>query len=170
VPAASSTAPSRSSPSTTSASPTPPRSYRSPASAPSASHTPAPGAGGGRRDRLRDHQPPLRGGPSCLADLLRGHWAIEAVHHLRDVTFAEDGCQVRTGAGPPVMACLRNLVTGCSAGPGRSTSPRRAAPPRPRPCPSSSHPGHHPGSSTHEQTSRENAGALAPLLTRARSS
>jgi hypothetical protein len=43
-----STAPSRSSPSTTSGSPTPSRSCRSPASAPSASHTPAPGVGGGR--------------------------------------------------------------------------------------------------------------------------
>jgi hypothetical protein len=47
-----------------------------------------------------------------LADLLGGHWAIEALHHLRDVTFAEDASQVRTGAGPHVMACLRNLVIG----------------------------------------------------------
>jgi hypothetical protein len=50
--------------------------------------------------------------PARLADLLRGHWAIEALHHLRDVTFAEDGSQVRTGAGPSVMACLRNLAIG----------------------------------------------------------
>jgi predicted transposase YbfD/YdcC len=58
--------------------------------------------------------------PACLADLLRGHWAIEAVHHIRDVSFAEDGSQVRTGAGPHVMACLRNLVIGMlsRAGPG----------------------------------------------------
>jgi predicted transposase YbfD/YdcC len=57
--------------------------------------------------------------PARLADLLRGHWAIEALHHLRDVTFAEDACKVRTGAGPSVMACLRNLVIGvlCRAGP-----------------------------------------------------
>jgi predicted transposase YbfD/YdcC len=57
--------------------------------------------------------------PARLADLLRGHWAIEALHHLRDVTFAEDASQVRTGAGPSVMACLRNLVIGvlCRAGP-----------------------------------------------------
>jgi predicted transposase YbfD/YdcC len=26
--------------------------------------------------------------PARLADLLRGHWAIEALHHIRDVTFA----------------------------------------------------------------------------------
>ena len=50
--------------------------------------------------------------PARLADLLRGHWAIEALHHLRDVTFAEDASQVRTGAGPHVMATLRNLVIG----------------------------------------------------------
>jgi hypothetical protein len=28
--------------------------------------------------------------PARLADLLRGHWAIEALHHIRDTTFAED--------------------------------------------------------------------------------
>jgi hypothetical protein len=50
--------------------------------------------------------------PARLADLVRGHWAIEALHHLRDVTFCEDASQVRTGAGPQVMACLRNLVIG----------------------------------------------------------
>jgi predicted transposase YbfD/YdcC len=57
--------------------------------------------------------------PARLADLIRGHWAIEALHHLRDVTFAEDASQVRTGSGPHVMATLRNLVIGvlCRAGP-----------------------------------------------------
>jgi hypothetical protein len=38
--------------------------------------------------------------PAGLAGLLRGHWAIQALHYLRDVTFAEDGSQVRTTAGP----------------------------------------------------------------------
>ena len=51
--------------------------------------------------------------PARLADLLRGHWAIEnGLHHVRDVTFAEDASQVRTGTGPQVMACLRNLAIG----------------------------------------------------------
>jgi hypothetical protein len=50
--------------------------------------------------------------PACLADLLRGHWAIEALHYVRDVTFAEDASQVRTGAAPGVMAALRNLAVG----------------------------------------------------------
>jgi predicted transposase YbfD/YdcC len=50
--------------------------------------------------------------PARLADLLRGHWAIEALHHVRDTTFAEDASQVRSGAGPHVMAALRNLAIG----------------------------------------------------------
>jgi hypothetical protein len=48
--------------------------------------------------------------PARLADLLRGHWTIEVLHHLRDVTFSEDASQVRTGTAPSVMACVRNLV------------------------------------------------------------
>jgi hypothetical protein len=60
------------------------------------------------------------GRPARLADYLRGHWAIEnGLHYLRDTAFAEDGSRVRTGAGPQVMACLRNLAIGalCRAGP-----------------------------------------------------
>jgi hypothetical protein len=34
------------------------------------------------------------------------------LHYVRDVTFAEDASQARTGTGPQVMACLRNLVIG----------------------------------------------------------
>jgi predicted transposase YbfD/YdcC len=52
-------------------------------------------------------------GPARLAELLRGHWSIENnLHYVRDVTFAEDHSQVRTGNAPAVMACLRNLVIG----------------------------------------------------------
>jgi predicted transposase YbfD/YdcC len=61
-----------------------------------------------------------RASPARLADYIRGHWAIEnGLHYLRDTTFAEDGSQVRTGASPQVMACLRNLAIGalCGAGP-----------------------------------------------------
>jgi predicted transposase YbfD/YdcC len=51
--------------------------------------------------------------PARLADLIRGHWAIEnGLHYVRDVTFAEDASQVRTGTAPQVMACLRNLAIG----------------------------------------------------------
>jgi hypothetical protein len=47
-----------------------------------------------------------------LADWVRGHWGIEALHHIRDVTFAEDASQVRTGTAPRAMASLRNLAIG----------------------------------------------------------
>jgi hypothetical protein len=64
-------------------------------------------------DRLGHHQPhPRPGRPRPTCRLIRGHWAIEALHHLRDTTFAEDGSQVRTGSAPNVMAALRNLVIG----------------------------------------------------------
>jgi predicted transposase YbfD/YdcC len=46
-----------------------------------------------------------------LLSLNRGHWEIEnRVHWVRDVLFDEDRSQVRTGAGPRVMATLRNLA------------------------------------------------------------
>jgi predicted transposase YbfD/YdcC len=48
--------------------------------------------------------------PAELATWIRGHWQIEALHHIRDVTYAEDASQVRTGSGPQVMATLRNLA------------------------------------------------------------
>lgn len=51
--------------------------------------------------------------PRDLARLLRGHWCIEnGLHYVRDVTFGEDGSRVRTGAGPRVMASLRNIAIG----------------------------------------------------------
>jgi hypothetical protein len=57
-------------------------------------------------------RPPARR-PGPPGHLLRGHWAIEnGLHHVRDVTFAEDASQLRAGTGPQVMACLRNLAIG----------------------------------------------------------
>jgi predicted transposase YbfD/YdcC len=50
--------------------------------------------------------------PARLADWIRGHWGIEALHHTRDTTFAEDACQARTGTAPRAMASLRNLAIG----------------------------------------------------------
>jgi predicted transposase YbfD/YdcC len=52
----------------------------------------------------------LQADPTLLARWLRGHWAIEALHWVRDVTFDEDRSQIRTGNGPQIMAALRNLV------------------------------------------------------------
>jgi len=50
--------------------------------------------------------------PARLADWIRGHWGIEALHHIRDTTFAEDASQIRTGNTPRAMASLRNLAIG----------------------------------------------------------
>jgi len=48
-----------------------------------------------------------------LEALWRGHWTIEnKVHYVRDVTLAEDACQVRVGSAPQALAALRNgLIT-----------------------------------------------------------
>jgi predicted transposase YbfD/YdcC len=48
--------------------------------------------------------------PARLAKIVRGHWEIEAHHHVRDVTFAEDASRVRTGTAPRAMAGFRNLA------------------------------------------------------------
>jgi predicted transposase YbfD/YdcC len=51
--------------------------------------------------------------PARLADLIRRHWSIEnGLHWVRDVTFAEDASQLRTGTAPQVMSGLRNLAIG----------------------------------------------------------
>jgi predicted transposase YbfD/YdcC len=70
---------------------------------------------------VRGHQPDLRKGqprpagrpyPRPLGDR-------NGLHYVRDVTFAEDASQIRSGTGPQVMAALRHLVVGllCRAGP-----------------------------------------------------
>lgn len=41
----------------------------------------------------------------------RGHWGIEnKVHWVRDETFGEDRCRVRTGHAPQILAGIRNLA------------------------------------------------------------
>ncbi|MFJ7769384.1 ISAs1 family transposase [Streptomyces sp. NPDC097107] len=50
--------------------------------------------------------------PAELAAAVRGHWAVEALHHVRDVTYAEDASTVHTGTGPRAMATFRNLAIG----------------------------------------------------------
>lgn len=50
--------------------------------------------------------------PAELAAAVRGHWTVEALHHVRDVTFTEDASTVHTGTGPRAMATFRNLAIG----------------------------------------------------------
>ena len=48
-----------------------------------------------------------------LLKLSRGHWCIEnRLHWVKDVTFDEDRCQVRSGAAPQVLSAIRNTVVG----------------------------------------------------------
>lgn len=53
---------------------------------------------------------PEQAGPLQLGHAAREHWGIEAMHHIRDVTWAEDASRIRTGTTPRVMASLRNLA------------------------------------------------------------
>jgi hypothetical protein len=54
----------------------------------------------------------VQANPAELADYIRDHWAIEAHHHVRDVTYTEDASRIRTGTAPHAMASLRNLAIG----------------------------------------------------------
>ncbi|MEU2742268.1 hypothetical protein ABZ656_45030 [Streptomyces sp. NPDC007095] len=47
-----------------------------------------------------------------LAHLVCEHWKIEALHHVRDATFADDASQLRTGNESRAMATWRNLAIG----------------------------------------------------------
>lgn len=41
----------------------------------------------------------------------RGHWGIEnREHYVRDVTFGEDHCRIRTGSAPQILAACRNAA------------------------------------------------------------
>ena len=50
--------------------------------------------------------------PAELAAAVRGHRAVEALHHVRDVTYAEDASTLHTGTAPRAMATFRNLAIG----------------------------------------------------------
>jgi len=54
---------------------------------------------------------PEEAGARRLLELARGHWGIEnQLHYVRDVTLGEDGCRVRKGSAPQVLAAVRNAV------------------------------------------------------------
>lgn len=64
-----------------------------------------------------------------LLALTRDHWAIEnGLHYVRDVTLGEDGCRVRKGSAPQVLAAVRNAVVhllGDVAAPTKAAALRR---------------------------------------------
>ncbi|NGO45126.1 transposase family protein [Streptomyces ureilyticus] len=45
-----------------------------------------------------------------LARAVREHWHVEAHHHVRDTTLAEDASKIRTGNTPRAMATFRNIA------------------------------------------------------------
>ena len=52
-----------------------------------------------------------RWGAEALLKLIREHWDVEnGLHYVRDVTFEEDLCRVRTGSGPCVFTSVRNVA------------------------------------------------------------
>jgi hypothetical protein len=99
--------------------------------------------------------------PWQLAGYLRGNWTIEnELHWVRDMTFAEDAYQVRTGTGPRAMASLRNLAIGALglAGSANIAAALRHNSRDPHPAP------HHPRHPMLiNRTSRHYAGALGVL-------
>ena len=51
-----------------------------------------------------------RADASRLLKLVRSHWSVESLFHVRDVTFGEDACRARTGAAPMILSALRNAA------------------------------------------------------------
>jgi predicted transposase YbfD/YdcC len=81
-----------------------------------------------------------QGSPAQLTKLIKDHWQVEALHHVRDTTFAEDASQLRTGNTPRAMATWRHRSPTGSRGderrrqppPQRPRSPPPPYTPRPR--------------------------------------
>ncbi|WP_431197151.1 hypothetical protein [Streptomyces flavusporus] len=74
--------------------------------------------------------------------MIRGHWKVEALHHVRDVTFAEDASQLRTGTAPRAMATWRHLAIGALRLAGKTNiapALRPNAPDAPTGCPARTH-------------------------------
>ena len=44
--------------------------------------------------------------------LNRGHWTVEAIHHILDCCWEEDRCRIRTGHGPENTTRLRRFAIG----------------------------------------------------------
>jgi len=72
---------------------------------------------GGTPHRARHYAitslPPAAADPARLLALKRGHWSVEnGLHRTKDVALGEDASLVHLGAGPTVLAMLRDAVVG----------------------------------------------------------
>jgi predicted transposase YbfD/YdcC len=102
--------------------------------------------------------------PARLADWIRGHWGIEALHHLRDTTFAEDASQTRTGTAPRPWPACATSPSACCTPEATATSPSPyAATPATPPVLS-----HSLASQAHDTTRLQFAEALSHARDRAR--
>lgn len=65
---------------------------------------------------------------AALLKLSRDHWAIEnCLFHVRDVTFGEDRCRVRSGSAPQALAEIRNAALTLIRRTGQKPRPAREA-------------------------------------------
>lgn len=72
--------------------------------------------------------PPPDAGAARLLDLARAHWQIEnRVFRVKDGTFAEDACKVRSGAAPLALAHIRNCALNIIRKSGGKPKPAREA-------------------------------------------
>ena len=78
----------------------------------------------------------LIGTPEVIAAAARGHWDIEALHHVRDTTMNEDAQRLRAGSSAQVIAAVRNTAVAAlrlagfaSTAPGRRWAARNPARP-----------------------------------------
>jgi len=66
--------------------------------------------------------------PAALLQLSRDHWAIEnRLFHVRDVTFGEDACRVRSGSAPKALADIRSAALTLIRRSGQKPRPAREA-------------------------------------------
>ena len=99
---------------------------------------------------------PEAASPERLLTLNRGHWTIEATHHILDWSFDEDRSRIRTGHGPQNMTRLRRFAIGLIKGRrlalAEASRDQRPAdrPSGPRPSPRRQ-PSAHGGESGHAQ-------------------
>ena len=80
---------------------------------------------------------PQAASPQRLLTLNRGHWTIDATHHILDWSFDEDRSRIRTGHGPENMTRLRRFAIGLIKGRGLGVAETmrnlaRETTPRPR--------------------------------------
>lgn len=41
---------------------------------------------------------------------IRGHWGVESMHYVKDVTFGEDASLIRTSNAPTNFSIIRNIT------------------------------------------------------------